>query len=69
MTLPSLHNRGNLKFGDADFYNDLILYNFQLHTYDVIELKGTSSKPRKYETNQFIAYMGISDKKRPKNLL
>ena len=34
----------HFEVGDSDFYADLILYNIQLHTYVVIELKATSFK-------------------------
>ena len=35
----------HFEVGDSDFYADLILYNIQLHTYVVIELKATPFKP------------------------
>ena len=35
----------HFEVGDSDFYADLILYNIQLHAYEVIELKATPFKP------------------------
>lgn len=35
----------HFQIGDSDFYADLILYNIELHSYVVIELKATPFKP------------------------
>ncbi len=35
----------HFEVGDSDFYADLILYNIQLHTYVVVELKASPFKP------------------------
>lgn len=35
----------HFQVGDQDFYADLVLYNIQLHTYVVVELKATPFKP------------------------
>ena len=55
----------HFEVGDSDFYADLILYNIQLHTYVVVELKATPFKPEymgqrgcvKIDTSSFLFFL------------